>query len=269
MKNIPKVLHLYWDRSPMSWLQTMTVDTFHKHNPDWTINVYVPIQSYEGKNTYIPDYIGEDFFPRVENNPTVNIIEIDLNDFCIRKDLHNILRSDILRYRLLYDQGGVWSDFDILWLKPITYLSEIANRDFDTIVCTHDKHMHYNIGVLMSSMLHPFYKILIDKCNAIQRVANAKPNHQEYGVVMWQSLFPKVATMLKTYPDMVKIDYPVFYPYSIHEMGRLYTLLDLSVINKNTMCIHWFNGHELSKRYVNGKPIYVNCSMTKIIEEVI
>jgi hypothetical protein len=250
----------------------MTVDTFHKHNPDWTINVYVPIQSYEGKNTYIPDYTGEDFFPRVENNPIVNIIEIDLNDFCIRKDLHNILRSDIFRYRALHDQGGMWSDFDVLWLKPVSHLSTTINKEFNNIVCTYDIHgnrpLHYNIGILMSSMLHPLYKLLMDRCNAIQSIENDKPNHQEYGVLMWKDLFPTVELLLEKFPDTVKIEYPVFYPYSIYEMGRLYSMCDMSVINENTMCVHWFNGHVLSKKFVNGVPILQNCSMTEIIKRI-
>jgi len=84
----------------MSQLQTFTVSTFHKHNPDWTINVYIPKQPYAGPSRYIPNYIGKDYFYLVEQSDYVNIVNVDLNHYKINPELHNILRSDILRYNL-------------------------------------------------------------------------------------------------------------------------------------------------------------------------
>ena len=46
-------------------------------------------------------------------------------------------------------------------------------------------------------------------------------------------------------------------------MERLYTKTDLSVITEDVMCVHWFNGHKLSKEYVNNNGR--KCSMTEII----
>ena len=39
---IPKIFHSYWDGSPLSFLQYLTVKTFQDLNPDWEINLYIP-----------------------------------------------------------------------------------------------------------------------------------------------------------------------------------------------------------------------------------
>jgi len=274
MNKIPKILYLYWDRRPMSWLQSMTVDTFIRHNPGWKVCVYVPEIIKASNNEYIPDYIGEDFFSRVENNPQVSIIKMDPKQYNIKEDLHNILKSDILRYHLLYETGGVWSDFDVLWLKPMEHLSNItSNTGLDLVICKcmeyPDKGVfHYNIGILASIPKHPFYKSLIDECDKIQKSQKKNLDHQEFGVVMWKSLFPGLNDIKNKYPDVADIKYEVFYPYSIFGMSKLYNSVDLSVIKDTTMCVHWFNGHEFSKKFVNGCPLNINCSMTEIIKIV-
>lgn len=269
MNNIPKVAHLYWDRGPMSWLQSVTIDTFIKYNPEWGINVYIPKQVYVGDSKYIPDYVGEDFFWRVESNPIINIIEVDLDDYGIRTDLHNILRSDILRYHLLYDIGGLWSDFDVIWLKPIEALSSIATTsDFNVALCLYENGntFHHNISILLSTQFHPFYKEIIDQCNFIQYSLHRKPEHQEYGTTMFNELYPSTDLLLSKYKDMVKLKYNTFFPYSIFEMERLYKTTDLSVLTDDVVCVHWFNGHTLSKEYVNTGGINRVCSMSAILK---
>jgi len=38
----PKLLHLYWDGSPLSFLHYLTILSFNKHNKDWKIVIHVP-----------------------------------------------------------------------------------------------------------------------------------------------------------------------------------------------------------------------------------
>jgi len=82
----------------------------------------------------------------------VKIIEVDITDYKISKDLHNILRSDILRYKILYDEGGIWSDFDIIWLKSIDHLCKIKHANYVeelgfSVTMYKDVIGHYSIGV--------------------------------------------------------------------------------------------------------------------------
>jgi hypothetical protein len=59
----------------------------------------------------------------------VEIRTIDLTKLGYKSDILNIHTpglSDILRINTLYENGGLWSDSDIIWLKP---MDEIANID--------------------------------------------------------------------------------------------------------------------------------------------
>jgi hypothetical protein len=273
MKNIPKLCHLYWDRSKMSRLQVFTVESFHKINPDWKIFVYVPIQKYEQNDRYTHIYTGKDYFHLVEEMDYVTIINVDLDVYGIRKDLHNILRSDILRYHLLYDNGGVWLDFDIIWLKPIELLSDICgNSNFTLSVCEFKEpkkeRNHYPIGVLVAAKKGPFYKNLIDRCNVIQASNIGDKEFQSYGAPMIKELFTSSEDILNKYEGSISIDYNVFYPYDVYSLKSLYKGTDLSVLTGNVLCLHWFNGYVLSKRYINGDLFSKNepCCMTDILK---
>ena len=38
----PKILNLYWDKSPLSFLNLLTVLSFNKYHNNWKINIYTP-----------------------------------------------------------------------------------------------------------------------------------------------------------------------------------------------------------------------------------
>jgi mannosyltransferase OCH1-like enzyme len=142
MKDIPKICHLYFGGSgPMAQMMVFTILSFHKHNPDWQIIVYKTKQTDKelGANTYVPVYKGKDYFYMIEALPYVQIKVIDITEYGINKDIHSILGSDMFRMNVLYRQGGVYSDFDVIWLKPISDIIDvkcIGNPcHFSTTVC--------------------------------------------------------------------------------------------------------------------------------------
>jgi len=272
MDRIPKILHMYWDRGPMSQLQTFTVSTFHKHNPDWTINVYIPKQSYTGPSRYIPNYVGKDYFYLVEQHSYVNIVEVDLNDYGINTVLHNILRSDILRYHLLYNVGGVWSDFDVIWLKPmehfrnIKYYGDVPINEVNAIVSfVKEKEGGHSIGIMVHSKHDPYALALINLTKQV------KPpyGHETFGSVMVSAAYPTLNS-LAGFKNLIGVKHETYYPYDIHPPNptfhKLYNENDLSCINNNVICVHWYNGHVLSKQYVNGGGLDRYCSMTTILK---
>jgi hypothetical protein len=256
----------------MSQLQTFTVTTFHKHNPDWVINVYVPKQSYVGPSRYIPNYVGKDYFYLVEQSNFVNIIEVDLNDYGINIELHNILRSDILRYYLLYEQGGVWSDFDVIWLQPmehfrnIEYYGDTSVDEISAIVSLIKENVGgHSIGIMVHCKHDPYALALI---NLVKQV---KPpyGHEVFGSIMISSTYPTLDS-LAGFKNLIGVRFETYYPYDIHPpnptINNLYLADDLSCINNNVMCVHWYNGKELSKLYVNNDGFNVACSMTTILK---
>jgi hypothetical protein len=272
MEKIPKILHMYWDRSPMSQLQTFTVDTFHKHNPDWVINVYVPKQPYTGSSSYIPNYTGKDYFHLVEKSDYTNIVEVNLSDYGIDPGLHNILRSDILRYHLLYNHGGVWSDFDVIWLKPIDhfrnieYHGNVSINDVDAVVSLYEGERGFHSIGIMIHRKHDQYALSL-----INLTKQVRPpyGHEVFGSLMLCAKYPTLDSM-SSLGNIISVKFETYYPYIIHPpaptIQNLYNGNHLGCINNNVMCVHWYNGHVLSKEYVNGSGFSRDCSMTTILK---
>jgi len=277
MKRIPKNLHLYWDRTnSMSLLQTFTVSTFHKLNPDWNITVYVPKQKYLGQAKFIPDYTGKDYFSLIESMEYISIKEVDLNQYGISCDLHDILRSDILRYQVLYNVGGVWSDFDILWLRPITHFYNIeyyGDTTIDNVSAVvsfiHGNCGGHSIGVLIHRQHDPYVGSIVKFATQV------KPpyGHESFGGNLLNAHYPDLNS-LQTFKNVIGVPFETYYPYSIHPptptISKLYLDNDLSYINRNNViCLHWYNGHILSKQYVNDPGGFSrDCSMTTILKNV-
>jgi len=274
MDKIPKILHMYWDKSPMSQLQTFTITTFHKYNPDWVINIYVPKQPYTGPSMYIPNYIGKNYFYLVEQSSYVNIIEIDLNDYNIDVALHDILRSDILRYHLLYDHGGVWSDFDVIWLKPMDHFRNVeyyGDTPIDEVTAIasfiRGTYGGHSIGIMVHTKHDLYAKDLID----LTKKVKSPYSHEVFGGTMLHSGYPTLGSLTDRFKTVIGTRFETYYPYIIHPpaptFNKLYLDNDLSCINNNNViCVHWYNGKELSKQYINGDGFSRNCSMTTILK---
>lgn len=256
----------------MSWLQTKTVTTFHDLNPDWEILVYVPAERSTSEQDYIPDYTGEDYFSEVTEKDYVQVVQADFESLGVTIEIPDILRSDILRYHLLHEHGGLWSDFDVLWMKPVSALSEVVTvgaraENWGATVCfSNDTHGWHNIGILAAMPGHPLYAELFDACQKkLQYLKGGeKLDHQEFGVNILNRLYPTLADIQRKYPDVAGISYDSFYPYGIQEMELLWEQNDLSRLKDHTLAVHWFNGHKLSKRFINNFPKPA-CSMREII----
>ena len=273
MTNIPKKLHTYWNGSSMSELQTFTLSSFHKYNPDWEINVYVPKQDARSSQKYIPDYTGKDYFPSVKAMDYVNIKTIDLDDYGINPELHDILRSDIFRYYKLYDEGGVWSDFDVVWLKPmshfknIEYHGNVAYDDIRTVVSmSHGSHGAHSIGIMIHCKNDPYMASVIELTKKVE----PPYKHEVFGAKMIQRKYYNLETMSE-FPGAVGVKLETYYPYTLwpHRMNihALYYSNNLGFINNNVMCVHWYNGHPYSKDYVNGDGFNRDCTMTTLLKQ--
>ena len=75
---------------------------------------------------------------------------------------------------------------------------------------------------------------------------------------------------LSIFEGVIGARFETYYPYNIHPptptIQKLYLENDLSCINNNVICVHWYNGHVLSKQYVNGDGFNRDCSMTTILK---
>ena len=271
-KNIPYNCYMYWGGSSnMPMLMVFTVISFHRLNPDWEIIIYRTKQTDKdlGKSPYDYSYTGKDYFYLIELMDFVKIITIDVDELGINKDAHSILGSDIFRTKILFEKGGLYSDMDVIWLKP---MSELVNidcigdpRDFECSVCYLNLTSgHHTISNLIAEAGSPFL------WSVIEAQSKVKPPYRDcdFSTFLLNGKYPTLDVITSKYPRVLALKYETFYPYSIFNLEQLWTDNDLSVIdNKNVMCIHWFNGHPLSKAYTNEDSFKRECSMTSILKK--
>jgi hypothetical protein len=139
-----------------------------------------------------------------------------------------------------------------------------------TMVCRFaTTHRHNNISVIISRPRHPFYRQLIDCTVEIQKCNKKRQDllHQEFGTNLIDSLFPTLGDIQAKYSDIVGFPYKTFYPYSIFNLEELYQMRKMENIDEGVVAVHWFNGHKLSKEYINNEEesIKRNCTMSKLI----
>mgnify|MGYP006921406966 CR=1 FL=1 len=245
---------------PMSYLHTLTLISFHRLNPDWRIVVYNFI--YPSEPSYAPKYIhyrGEDHFKYVRTWEWVEIHDVKVEP----TEIHSILVCDKWRREVLYENGGVYSDFDVLWIKPIEYLKNIKYigdiDNFTSLVSYYEliKGFH-NVSVLISEKESPFDKVIIDE----QAKVTTYYDDQAFGTTLLNRIYPELKDI--PYP-VLAVPYETFYPYSTYNLRQLFIDDDLSVITENTIAVHWFNGNPLAKMFINNSLYDNKCSLNSLI----
>jgi hypothetical protein len=249
--NIPKILHLYWGRNnPLTFLQYLTVVSFREHNPDWKIKVYYPIKTcnniswktFEQKTKII----SKDYFNELDKH-NVEKIEIDFDKIGFKNDYPEVIKSDFFRYHILCKEGGIWSDFDILYIKPF------SNIDFSTFKSYGNKidfiinfHKYdwgdefYSIGFLGSTPNNKIIKRIVDKCKN-----NVGNNYQSIGNMYLMKLLGRPKD------NMLVLPKEFYLPYCSSKINLIFNNTDRKYINKDTIGIHWFNGHPIAREFQN------------------
>lgn len=142
-EKIPRILHLYWGRNkPLSYMRAMTAISFARLNPDWDIRLWYPtVPCYDmpwksGEHECQSQNISEhptDWFDYLVDEHLVGLAGFTPDAFGFAPDLPEVHRSDLLRWHILATEGGIWSDFDIFYQKPLTALQ--VPDDADVVAC--------------------------------------------------------------------------------------------------------------------------------------
>lgn len=272
MNNIPKIFYAYWDGNKLSYLQYLTIVSFMRFNPDWKIKIYMPIKRYEFNSWVTHEnkdkYNGKDYLNELYKL-NIEIIKIDFVNIGFRNDVSEVIKSDYIRYYLLGNFGGLWSDMDILYIKPFNEII-IDNvygdkNNIDTGVCYHG---HASIGLLFSSANNAFYLDLVNKC-----ISNYDPtNYQTFGQVLLQKLYKNVNDIKTKFPklNIININESTYLPIKWNEIDNIFYNSRDDKINNYTIGIHWFNGSPISKKFQNDfdlKISPINGTIYKYITE--
>ncbi len=252
----------------MSFLQFLTVKSFITHNPDWQIELYTPVKPFYEHTWQTQEqkdlYRGKDYLSRVYSLE-ININVVDFAEIGFRNDLPEVMKADYLRYYMLGKYGGLWSDFDILFFKPISKLSQFVSfeivgdpENINTILCPvikDHKLKYHTIGLLMSSASNKFFSDLAHNCSKYLDISQ----YQSIGVTMLNKLFPSIAEIKNQYGtdiNVLVLPHSCYLPFEWNETKFIFEELCPTPIMDHTIGLHWFNGHRDAKEFQNklGNP---------------
>jgi len=258
--NFPKLLHLYWDGSSLSYLNLMTIYSFNKYNTGWKINVYCPKKRILNKswrtNEQKLEYTGKDYFNELYNISNVNIhtIDFDLLDFKF-KNASEVIKSDYFRLYILYKYGGVWSDFDIIYTKSLSkfYHNNLINlKDAIFYYFLQNTTKYFPVGFLIMKKNNIILKKIL---NNINNYYNPN-NYQCLGTTMLIYIFSNYNKFFGI-ENINKIrvqNADVYLKIKWNELHKMFKENDFERYDNdsNIFGIHWYNGSREAKVYCNN-----------------
>lgn len=254
--NYPKILHLYWDGSPLSFLNYITVLSFNEYNPGWKIYVYMPNtrtlsmtwKTHEQKIRYS----GTCYLSELKKIPNVEIVMVNLDDLGFYNDASEVIKSDYFRYHILHKYGGLWSDFDIIYTASVEAQMNFKEENviFRCFSYKNPKnrnsggYSYYPIGLFLCQPSSRFFKFILDQCLKHYD----KNEYQSIGAVMWSKLFPNSPNLYKFESHIRVCGCEYYLPWAWNELDEFLEKED-NVLPAENIGIHWFNGANKSKEY--------------------
>lgn len=246
MSFIPKKIFTYWEGDQLSILHYYTILSLVKLNPTIEVIIYT---SDHTSSTFVTWNTPEH---SIHITNTISLLEIVAissrivlhpisfeKEYGISNQLSVIHKADFIRIVKLYEHGGLWFDFDILFIKPIpSYLFEsyveLYYFSYEDTVAT---------GLLLSTPKNTYITELYNKVIILIHNVTA---YQAIGPDLWKECvynkFLKSAVCLSTsmvYP-YICINYPLFFESQE------------DLVQNNTFCIHWYNGGSVAKNFINS-----------------
>lgn len=253
LREIPQIAHFYWGNNRLSFLRYLTIYSFRKENPDWEIRIYRPKINFQGKKTWHTrercnnNYSGQSYLEQTKEI-TDQVFEIDFSKIGFLNDVPEAFKADYLRWKLLSEDGGLWSDFDIIYFKPLNslYFNNETNQEIDTIIC--QKGLH-RIGFLLSSKNNQFYKYIASQASHCFN----KFNYQSIGSCIFNKNFPNLSYINKQFPDLNPLNMQMNVVYPLDELSILafFQNSTLNIKKGNCIGIHWFGGHPGLEKWEN------------------
>jgi hypothetical protein len=246
---IPKLAFAFWEGKQFTYLHALTVISFQKYNPDYKIIIYLSkqidcdlVQWNTGEQSLVYTNLYDIYELKKINN--VDIIEIDVKIQDYDKPLSSVWKSDIIRLAKLYEHGGIYIDFDMLFIGKIPdYLLNndkfMLNRYMGT----------YSNGYMMSMKENKILKLCLDDIYFKLQNNMVYASYMQFGPNLLNTFITN-EYKLEDEVYLIPIEYNI--PYLPTEIDLLYSSPIIDKTTANTFAIHWYNGNQNSRKYCNN-----------------
>ena len=257
MFDFPKIFHLYCDGSSLSFLNLITILSFNKFHFGWKIYIHMPKERTLKENN-IKKYEGIDYFNYVYKIKNVIVNIVDFDEIGFTNHAHEVIKSDYLRYYVLYKYGGVWSDFDIIYLSSIEE-NIVTNKETVIFLDRIGSYEYFPIGFFLSKPNSKFFGHLL---NNIDKSLNYfSQDYQVIGSLLFRKLFNNKENIKNCDTEISSAK--CYLPFNCTEISSCLLSKNFELINKlkqNVFGIHWFNGDTSMKTYINNLDKRINKS---------
>lgn len=246
--DVHKILHIYWGGGKLIYLRYLTIKSFMKYNPDWDIIFYHPKHSFTGRSwginnnyQYLDEKLCKDYLPEVMNLP-IHKVEIDFESLGFRKGMAEIHKNDYIRINALALYGGVWSDLDIIYFKPLSELKANIpeNKEKETYVCIGP--YGHSTGLNMATDKSRFFGLCSNMLNREYRPRD----YQCWGPDMMNRNFKEFERI----PNAVNLSMDVVYAHNAHQVSELLKPSEPRFSDESIGC-HWYAGNEIWGEFLN------------------
>jgi len=251
LNRIPKILHTFWGGDHLLYIRYLTLKTFIKHNPDWRVVVWYPKVPYRGQPSWnymkgtpvVNDKVCKNYLSEL---PKLNVEmkEVDFDKIGFARQTPEVHKADFIRIVALHQQGGLWTDMDILYFAPIENMKANCpeNADKDVFVCIAD--YGHSTGFNLAVKNSEFFEILQNSFNGNYKVRE----YQCWG----PDLFNKYFRNMDMIPKGVNLDMDVVYAYDCHHVsaGELMRSSPVRFTEGSIGC-HWYGGNVIWTDFLN------------------
>jgi hypothetical protein len=203
----------------------------------------------------------KDYFPEVLK---LNVIrnEVDFKALGASRNMAEVHKNDYVRVSALYLYGGLWSDMDIIYFKPVSELSVNVseNKDKEVFVCIAD--YGHSTGLNMATPESDYFRILQENLNREYH----PQGYQCWGPDMWNKYFKTI----KHIKNGVDIGMEAVYSHNCHQVRELFGTVPR--FTEQSIGCHWYGGNEVWPDFFNktagGEKNLPKCIISDLIEQV-
>lgn len=257
LRKIPKIAHFYWGNNTISYLRYLTLSSFKKLNPDWDVRLYTPAVKYYGAKTWATpehsgQYSGPNYISRLMSLP-VKRLTFNFAHHGLSNEMPESFKADFLRWYLLGTVGGLWSDFDIIYYRPMDQMA--LNTPFhchlDTLICLNENGFdnYHAIGFLLGSAANPYYRFITSQTYGMLNLSD----YQSIGSRIPNLYFPMLQSVRDRFPaiQVANIGMEVVYPIPYTMVPYIFHTPYINYLKEQTIGLHWFAGHPESLKFEN------------------
>lgn len=245
---IPKIAFSFWEGDQFTYLHYITIVSFLKFNPDFRVIIYRSRTNITNKIKWLSgeqeglSYTNTLSVDELGKLPNVELIDINVNaELNYSGELTSVWKSDIIRVLKLYEHGGFYIDFDTLFINKIPDF--LLNMTYDFAVNTY--HNVINNAFIAAKKGSYICKVLLDAIRQKLCSNNIQNIYMQFGPILYTQILynnQEYEKYIYYIPNVMTC------PYLWYEMDKLF-YSNTCEYNKDTFCLHWYNGALMSRRY--------------------